>query len=220
MKKTETVGRRALLGSLALALALSSPHPAEAQKGTATASWDIVDAVTTIELNASTISGLGFEAATLGPGVAGYAPHPLSVASADAPSFQAAGPIGLRAIVAADGFHGFEGGTLRHSGGFRLQGGVLDLDFSSLELRPGRKATTLELVDAAGVALLATADAQWELDVRRGLLRYLNADVRILPALARRLGDERYTGVTVGVSEKARIARSASTSATRPAFMS
>lgn len=34
---------------------------------------------------------------------------------------------------------------------------------------------------------------------RARLLRYLNADLRILPAFARRLGDARYVGVTIGV---------------------
>ena len=189
-----------LLVCLALTLALGAmPERANAQEAAAvTATWDVLDAVTTIDFN-PTIRTLGFEASTLGRSAAGHVPHPLSVASPDAPSFQAEGPIGLRAVVAWDGFRGFAGGTLRHSGGFRLSNGVYALDFSSLELRPGQKATTLELVDAAGVAQLVTADAQWEADTRRGELRYLNADLRIAPALARRLGDARYADVTVGV---------------------
>jgi len=128
-----------------------------------------------------------------------YVPHPLSVARPGAPSFRAEGPIVLSAAVAWDGFRGFEGGPLRFRGGFHLRGPAGDFDLSSLVLRPGANATTLELIDATGEALLATADAQYELDARRGLLRYLNSDLRILPALARRLGDERYAGVTVGV---------------------
>ena len=206
MKDLEAALRRALLGGLVISLALgASPGRAGAQaaepekKGGATASWTVLDAVTTIELDAAMLSALGLEMATLGPGVAGHAPHPLSVAPPDAPSFAADGPIGLRAAVGAGGFRGFEGGSLRHRGGFRLRGATHTIDLSRLELRPGRKASSLELVDADGVALLATFDAQWELDAGRGLLRYLNADLRILPAFARRLGDERYTGVTVGV---------------------
>jgi hypothetical protein len=204
MRNIETARRAGLLLSIASTLALGAlpragAQPAPPEKATATASWTVLDAVTTIGLDAAVLSGLGLEVSALAPSVTRHAPHPLSVAPLEAPSFGADGPIGLRAAVAADGFHGFEGGTLRHRGGFRLRGAAHTFDFSHLELRPGRKASSLELLDAAGVALLATADAQWELDAGRGLLRYLNADLRILPALARRLGDERYAGVTVGV---------------------
>lgn len=195
--------RAGVLFSLAATLALGTP-PAGAQaalpeRETATASWTVLDAVTTIGLDASTLSGLGLELETLGPRIARHAPHPLSVAPPEAPSLGSQGLIGLRATLTADGFQGFAAGSLRHRGGFRLRGAAGTFDFSSLELRPGNKASSLELLDAFGVALLATADAQWELDAERGLLRYLNADLRILPAFAQRLGDARYAGVTVGV---------------------
>jgi hypothetical protein len=170
-----------------------------ARSGAETASWEILDAVTTIGLNASMLSGLGLELTGLDTSGAARSPHPLSVVASAAPSFRSEGPIALRAVVAADGFHGFEGGSLRHLGGFQLRLGTRTLDLSKLELRPGKQATALELVDASGRALLTTADAQWEFDAGRGLLRYLNADLRILPSLAHRLGDDRYVGVTVGV---------------------
>lgn len=176
--------------------AQATPHEKDA---TATSSWYVLDAVTTIGLDTSTLSGLGLEMAALEPSVSGHVLHPLSVAPAGAPSFAANGPIGLRAAVGWDGFHGFEGASLRHRGGFRLRGPAGTFDLTNLELRPGQKATTLELVDATGVALLAAVDAQWELDAQRGQLRYLNADLRVLPALASRLGDERYAGVSVGI---------------------
>lgn len=200
-----SVLRTGLLFTLASVLAAGiSPGwagqaaPSEKQEAE-TASWTVLDAVTTIGLNSSTLSGLGLEMTAFEPSGRAHSLHPLSVVPPEAPSFEAENPIGLRAAVAADGFHGFEGGSLHHRGGFRLRGKARTLDLSSLELRPGKPATTLELVDAAGVALLATADAQWLFDADSGLLRYLNADVRILPALARRLGDDRYAGVTVGV---------------------
>jgi hypothetical protein len=201
MRHTETASRTGLVLSLVLTLALSvSPGQVVAQETeTATASWAVLDAVTTIGLDASTLSGLGLEMADLAPSVARQAPHPLSVRPADAPSFRSDGPAGLRARVAADGFHGFAGGALRHRGGFRLRGAAGTFDLSSLALRPGREPFSIELLDAAGTPLLATANAQWELDAARGLLRYLNADLQILPALARRLGDERYAGMTIGV---------------------
>lgn len=200
-----SVLRTGLLFALVSALALGAlPGRAAAQAApqgaAATASWEILDVVTTIGLDTETLLKLGLETAAIEASVRGHAPHPLSVVREDAPSFWAAdGPIGLRVVVAWDGFRGFEGRPLRHRGGFRFSG-ARAFDLSGLVLRPGSgKATTLEFVDAAGVALLTTADAQWELDAKSGLLSYLNADVRILPALAARLGDARYAGMTVGV---------------------
>lgn len=194
--------RAGLLFTLASILALGVlPGQAlaqEAPQGGATATWEVVDAVTTIGLDTATLSKLGLETTAVEASGRGHAPHDLSVVPENAPSFWADGPIGLRVTVGWDGFRGFEGGQLRHRGGFRFNGTGPALDLSGLTLRPGGK-TTLEFVDAAGVALLTTADAQWELDAKSGLLSYLNADVRILPALAARLGDSRYAGMTVGV---------------------
>lgn|GEM_PF-898851 len=200
------VSRTGLLLALATALAFgaapgwagAAPAPPE-KREVETASWAVLDAVTTIGLDAETLSGLGLKVTTHAPSSRAHSPHPLSVVPSKAPSFETEGPIDLRAAVATDGFHGFEGGPLRLSGGFLLGGDGRTFDLSSLVLRPGRKATTLELIDNAGIALLTTADAQWEFDVRTGRLRYLNADLRILPALAGQLGDERYAGVNVGV---------------------
>lgn len=186
-------GTASLRYLLLLALALAVGVPGQASSQTV-----LLDAVTTIGFEDSTLSGLGLELEILGSGMKN-ARHPLSVAAAGAPSFGADGPIGLRASVDADGFQGFAAGVLRSRGGFRLRGAAGTFDFSSLELRPGKEAFSLELLDASGVALLATANAQWELDAGRGLLRYLNADLLILPAFARRLGDARYAGVTLGV---------------------
>ncbi len=163
-----------------------------------TASWDLLDGVATVGLDRSTLSNLGFEVTDLEPTVTGHALHPLSVAPKNAPSFALDGRIGLRAIVAWDGFRGFEGTSMQTRGGFRLVGAAGTFDLSSLVLRPGANAGVLELFDAAGMALLTTADAQWELDAPTSRLRYLNADLRILPDLARLLGDERYVGVAVG----------------------
>jgi hypothetical protein len=196
--------RTSLLFALASTLALGAP-PREAgaarspEEKPETASWAVLDTVTTIGLNPSTLSGLGLEMTALEPSVTRHVAHRLSVMTPEAPSFAANGPVGMRVAVAWDGFHGFEGGPLRHRGGFRLRGPAGTFDLMGLEVRPGKDTTALELYDATGVALFTTGAAQWELDTDRGLLRYLNADLRILPALARRLGDERYTGVTVGL---------------------
>jgi hypothetical protein len=189
----------ALVSALALGALPVRAGSAPQEKTVDTASWAVLDAVTTVGLDTATLSGLGLEVAGLEPSVLGHQQHLLSVVPDGAPSFRAQGQIGLRAAVAVDGFHGFEGGALLHRGGFRLRGAAGSFDLSSFELRPGRKATTLELVDATGEALLTTADAQWELDIKSGELRYLNADLRPTPALARRMGDDRYTTVTVGV---------------------
>jgi len=187
------------IGLLFLLIPAFALRAAPAEKATETASWAVLDAVATISLDTETMSGLGLEVTAEAPGGRARSPHPLSVMPPEAPSFDAAGPIVLRAAVAADGFHGFEGGPLQLGGGFRLRDAHGTFDLSRLVLRPGKKTTNLELVDAAGVALLTTADAQWECDVRTGQLRYLNADLRILPAFARRLGEDRYAGLNVGV---------------------
>lgn len=192
--------RAGLLFALAFGAAPGwASAPAAHGKEVETASWAVLDAVTTIALDTTTLSGLGLEVTANAPSTRVHPLHPLSVVPPGSPSFEAAGPIVLRAAVATDGFHGFEGGPLQLSGGFRLRSDSYTLDLASLVLRPGKETTTLELVDASGVALLTTADAQWEFDLRAGQLRYLNADLRILPALARRLGEDRYTGLNVGV---------------------
>lgn len=190
--------RAGFLFSLAATLALGA-QAAPLAGETATVSWTVLDAVTTVGLDASTLSSLGLELEVLDSERGRHAAHPLSVAAPGAPSFRAEGPIGLRAAVAAEGFQGFAGGPVRHRGGFRLRGASQTFDFAGLELRAGGEPSSLALVDASGEPLLATADAQWEHDAGRGLLRYFNADLRILPAFAHRLGDARYAGVTVGV---------------------
>jgi len=169
------------------------------EKEVETASWGVLDAVATVGLDTRTLSGLGLEVTTNAPSGRPHSLHPLSVMPPGAPSFEAKGPIVLHAAVAADGFHGFAGGPLLLGGGFILRGAGRQFDLSSLVLRTGKKTTTLELVDVSGTALLTTADAQWEFDVKTGQLRYLNADLRILPALANWLGDDRYSGLNVGV---------------------
>ncbi|MEP7013242.1 MAG: hypothetical protein ABJC13_23230 [Acidobacteriota bacterium] len=183
----------ALSAGAAARSAPAKPPPA------VTASWDILDGVATVGLDRSTLASLGFRVTDLAPSVSGHSSHPLSVVPRDAPSFALDGRIGLRAIVAWDGFRGFEGTAMHTRGGFRLVGGAGTFDLSSLELRPGAKPGVLELIDAAGMAVLTTAEAQWEFDAPAGRLRYLNADLKILPDLARLMGDDRYTGVAVGV---------------------
>jgi hypothetical protein len=189
----------ALFTVLALGVSPGRLAAAAAPEKPQTASWAVIDAVTSLKLNAETLAGLGLE--VTGLDASGHrTPHPLSVVPPEAPTFRAAGgPIGLHAVVAWDGFRGFEGSSLRHQGGFRFRGAAGALDLTGLELRPGKPSSALELVDAKGVALLTTADAQWLFDAGSGQLRYLNADVRILPALAKRLGDTRYAGMTIGV---------------------
>jgi hypothetical protein len=198
--------RTGLLLIVAFCFALgASPGWADAptakaqQPQAVTASWDILDGVATVGLNSSTLTSLGFQVTDLAPTVSGHALHPLSVMPRGAPAFALDGRIGLRAIVAWDGFRGFEGTSMHTRGGFRLVGPAGTFDLSSLELRPGAKVGVLELFDAAGMAVLSVDEAQWLLDAPTGKLRYMNADLHILPDLARLMGDERYTGVPIGV---------------------
>jgi hypothetical protein len=176
----------------------ASAAPAK-QPQAVTASWDILDGVAMVRIDSSTLASLGLSVTDLSPTVFGHAPHRSSIVPPSAPAFALDGRIGLRAVVAWDGFRSFEGTSMHTRGGFRLVGGAGTFDLSSLELRPGAKPGSLEVFDAAGMALLTTSEEQWELDAPTGRLRYLNADLQILPDLARLLGDERYTGVAVGV---------------------
>ena len=184
--------------SCALPSRAEAPAAPAKQPPAVTATWEILDGVATLGLDRTTLSNLGFTMTDLTPTITGHALHPLSVVPAGSPAF-ALGRIGLRAIVAWDGFRGFEGTSMATQGGFRLVGPAGTFDFSNLTLRPGPKMGSLELVDAAGMALFTTGDAQWLFDAPSGKLRYLNADLRILPDLARLMGDEVYTGVGVGV---------------------
>ena len=176
-----------------------APAAPAKQPPAVTASWDILGGSATVGLDLSTLASLGFEVTDLSPTVSGRSPHPLSVVARNAPSFALDPRIGLRAIVAWDGFRGFEGTSMQTRGGFRLVGSAGTFDLTGLVLRPGASPRVLDLFDAAGMAVLTTAEAQWELDAPTGRLRLFNADLRILPDLARLLGDDRYTGVAVGV---------------------
>ncbi|HEX6862076.1 MAG TPA: hypothetical protein VF414_04625, partial [Thermoanaerobaculia bacterium] len=123
-------------GTVALLFVLAwgiPPGPASSQTA-------LLDAVATIGFDDSALSGLGLELEVVGPRIARHAPHPLSVAPPDATTFGPDGPIGLRAAISAGGFQGFADGSLRLRGGFRLRGAARSFDFSSLELRPGKKA--------------------------------------------------------------------------------
>ena len=201
-RKAEPVLKAGLLGAFALWVVFAASllgAPAAPEQEFATAPWALLEAVTTVSLDTTTLSGLGLQVSGHEGSVRGHALHPLSVVPAGTPSFAAMGQIDLRAAVGADGFHGFEGGALRHRGGFLLRGPAGTFDLSTLELRVGAKATVLELVDATGEAVLTTEYAQWELDKATGELRYLNADLRPSLALARKLGDKRYATVPVGL---------------------
>ena len=191
------IGLALALGLGATGLAVGAVAPA-AGGVSAAVSRDALDVVTTIQLDLTILGAVGLEVVAVEPSATGRASHPLSFVAADAPSFAAVEARSLRLSIGRDGtLRGFAG-ALRHRGGFRLNGPSGVYDFAEVVLRPGRRPATLELVDTTGRALLTTAGAQWELDAEGGRLRYVNADLRILPALARRLGDERLTNVTVG----------------------
>ena len=178
----------------------SAGREAPAQRrAAAVVNWGIDDATTSVTFDVATLAELGVTVKRVGTVRENHLPHRLSVAPADAPWLDGSTPTALRARIAHDGFRGFSGGELTHRGGFILSapGGTIDL--SPLRLRPGANPATLELVDAKGIAWLATASAQWELERGDQVVRYLNADLVVLPRLARRLGDARYTGMTVGV---------------------
>lgn len=193
-----------IAGVVALALLAASAQPRAQDptrdpRGIPPASWAVSRVVTTIGLHRAELAALGLAVAGLAPSARSHARHPLSVADPRAPSFVAVPPLDLRILVEDGAFRGFAGGALHHRGGFRLEGAAGRFDLAGLTLQPGQGPFSLEVLDASGQPLLATAQPQWELDPDRGRLRYLNADLRILPALARALGDERLAGKTLGV---------------------
>ena len=190
----------AAVGVVALLPTAALPASTETADRGATVSWDVVDAVTTLSLDTATLSSLGVETTVAGDRVSGHVKHPLSVIPDGAPSFAADVDSNLSGVIGWDGFRGFEeGSVLRHRGGVTLRRGSRTLDFADFELKAGARAGDLEFVDARGVPYLATAAAQWELDTDGRQLRYMNADVRVLPAFAEWLGDARYADMTVGV---------------------
>ncbi len=189
----------ALLGGAFLAAGPATADAPPKQPPAITASWDILDGVATVGLERSRIASLGFQVTDLAPSVSGHTSHFLSVMPRDAASFALDGRIDLRARVAWDGFRSFEGTAMHTRGGFRLVGRAGTFDLSNLEMRPGDKAGVLDFYDKAGMAVLSAAEAQWLFDAPTGKLRYLNADLRIAPDLARLMGDDRFSGVPIGV---------------------
>jgi hypothetical protein len=177
----------------------TQPATDEAAAMAPRARWDVEGAVVTIDLDAAMLEGLGLRVESVRPN-ARRTPQPLSVVSPTAPSFEAATE-GLAAEVDHDTFRGFAGGELRLTGELRLRSARGPFDLSGGVLRPTEDPFSLELVDRAGDALLRTAGAQWDLDLDAGTLRFKNADLRLLPAFARRLGDDRLAGLTIGAFE-------------------
>jgi hypothetical protein len=194
---------RRLLGTgLALGLA-SMPGLGAAQhlhplpvRTAPTVSWRVDEAVVTVAFDAAMLRLLGLRATQVQP-TAPNQTHPLSIVDPRAPSFRAA-PEGLAVVVDEAVFRGFADGALRLHGGFRLVHATGRLDFAGAVVRAGEEPYALELVAADGTAVLASAQAQVDVDLERGTLRYMNADLRVLPAFAERLGDPRLTGTTVG----------------------
>lgn len=168
--------------------------------GTTAAERPVRDAVTTLAFDEELLGELGL--AVTGVEATGSGPvHRLSLVRAEAPRFAATAPAGLRVELREGALAGFHGGPLRHRGGLALAGRGGRFDFRGVELRPGEPPKSLLLVEVGGEPLLATAQAQWELDPAGDHLSYFNSDLRILPALARRLGDPRLAGATVGTLE-------------------
>lgn len=196
---------RRFVPALALALGAAALGPAvvAADASTAPSTTTVIrrgalEVVTTVQLDSTILAAVGLQIGAVTTSAATPEPLAGSLISIEAPSFAAVRPGSLTLRMSRGGvLRGFAG-RLRHHGGFRLSGAAGSYDFSALVLRPGARPTDLELLDAGGRALLGTAGAQWQLDAEGGQLRYLNADLRILPAFARRLGDPRLANVTVG----------------------
>lgn len=214
----ERPARRAAARGAALALAFllaaAAPAPAAASAGDApraaetamavtesVAAWPFARAVTTLRFDEVALGRLGLRLVRVEPSAATPPQHPLSFVPPGQPAFRGARPGALRARVADGTVRAFAGGPVAHRGGFALAGPARDFDFRGFALRAGARRFSLELLDAAGTPMLVAVQPWFDLDPATGALRYVNADLRVLPALARRLGDPRLAGMTIGTLE-------------------
>lgn len=188
-------GALAALAGVGLGAGTTAPAPTLAGERS---SLLVETAVVTVELLPPMLEMLGLRVVAVEPTAPAHDPHPLFVGAAAAPSFTTT-PAGLRVELRDGAFAGFSGGGLRLSGGFRAGGRAGAIDLVGAQLRPGTARRSLELVDAGGVPLLATAQPMWEVVAGGATLRVFNADLRVLPALAERLGRSALAGTTVGV---------------------
>jgi hypothetical protein len=188
----------ALLAAPALAGATAAGHPAPA----AGASRPVVAAVTRVHLDPAALAAIGLRVQRLVPSAVAPPPHRLSFVSREAPAFRAARPRALRVEVAGGAARAFAGGPARHRGGFVLAGRGGTFDFAPFALRaaPDRRHA-FEVLDASGQALLVAVQPWFDLDLHTGVLRYINADLRLTPAFARRLGNPRLADLTIGSLE-------------------
>ena len=185
---------------LALAAVIAAPTRS-APASVSVAAWPLVAAVTTLRFDEPTLARLGLRLDRVEPTAAPPPAHPLSLVPPGQPAFLTASPRSLRARVADGTVRAFAGGPARHLGGFVLSGGGRVFDFGRFSLRAGEGRFSLEVLDAAGAPLLVAVQPWLDMDPRTGALRYINADLRLLPELARRLGDPRLDGETIGTLE-------------------
>jgi hypothetical protein len=207
MNPTPAPARRRIFAvSFAAVLLTATVAAARPEERTArrpvTARTPVEAAVVTVQLHPPQLAVLGLSLRNVEASATGHRTHRLLVVRPGASSFTAR-PSGLSLDLTGDAFAGFSGGSLRLDGGFRLvapqAASPLVFDFAGATLVPGDDPHTLHLTAKDGTPLLAAVQAQWEQDAAAGTLSFINADLRVLPAMAERLGDLRLAGTPIGV---------------------
>ncbi|MEM9553491.1 MAG: hypothetical protein AAGC60_04480 [Acidobacteriota bacterium] len=133
--------------------------------------------------------------------------HVLSVARGDDLAFAAVAPLSLGLAVDDGVLLGFTSGGLQHQGGFHVAWDGLTEGKASLDgfvLRPAQRGTStdpraVEILGADGAVLFLADMMHYALAVSDSGLDVFNADLRIAPELARRMGEPLLAGTSLGV---------------------
>jgi hypothetical protein len=107
----------------------------------------------------------------------------------------------LRVRASGGSFEALEGGALRHQGGFQLLWRDGRQSLAGFELRPGPAPTLFELHTADGAVPLILDSPHPQLLAAAGELAFLNMDLRLTSAFARRLGVPRLAGAAIGSAD-------------------
>ena len=107
----------------------------------------------------------------------------------------------LRVRASGGSFEALEGGALRHQGGFQLLWRDGRQSLAGFELRPGPAPTLFELHTADGAVPLILDSPHPQLLAAAGEFAFLNMDLRLTAAFARRLGVPRLAGAAIGSAD-------------------
>lgn len=205
VSSANTVSRRSIVfhSLVVLSLVITTAGAATAKAGAETTqsgpeTVTARDVVTSIQWNEPLLADLGIAVKAVRRSAASPAQHRVSVLSSSAPAFAGGTPWSLRVALREDGhFAGFRSGRIQHEGGFELHWNRGHASFLGFELRPGKTLGTFQLADARGDALLWSDMAHHAIEGDR--LHVFNADLRLSPDFAERLGNPLAADMAVGM---------------------